>query len=245
MTGLTKRGKLGHALKAAIRMCRYQWARILSGGRALTTNRLATKFSVSTRTIRRWIALAVENGLMKLTRTGRLPVWHVSTTAIRDLRERVRVAYARRREGRLAIKARNTRFGYRDGCFAHWLGTGSCERTRKTPHTPYSSRSSSSPLESKKDPTSQPLVTPPRVGFSRMTPPGLAAATLMLKLAAKASEGCERAAARCVAQSGLLTAETGAPLSVAGARRLIARLRSPRANGSDFGRCAENGGRHG
>ena len=253
MIGLTKRGKLGHALKAAIRMCRYQWARILSGGRALTTHRLALKFTVSTRTIRRWIALAVENKLMRLTRTGRSPVWQVSTTAIRDLRERVRVAYARRREGRLSAEARNARFGYREACFAHWVGTGSREVTEKTPHTPYSFEFTPSSSQNQNPPTSLPLVSPPRVGFSRLTSPGVAATTLLLKLAAQASEGCERAAARCVAESGLLTAADGAPLSVSGARRLISRFREQRANGSDCERSATashlqrdcmNGGRH-
>lgn len=250
MTTHLASGKLSRSLRRALVMCSYQHARMRSGAKPRTVTALARQYGCDPRTIHRWIATATEAGVLQLKRTGRLPKWHVNRERIDTLRADAKGCYGRRMEGRLSEHARNTRWGYKQALFAHYLpqsetasGTPKgADLTFLPPHTPIVSNPTGNPqsIRSFNPPiplSSQPVLTSRAHAKAQLGPQSLAASVL-LRLAAQVGPEQARMAAKAVAQSGLIRDATGAPLRGNEARRLLGHQPRCRANGSDSERSA-------
>ena len=259
--------RLTCATRRAFRMCVWHYTRIKAGGHTLSVPELAKKFTVSERTIHRWIAVAKEHGVLRMERTGRRPFWRVNRDFIDTLRQRSNATYGRSREGHLSHRARNMRFGYREACFAYWLENHpSADLTKTTPHTPiastpfgflppiqqippssYSSFPYDSPtrvraraeIEAEKAEKRAELRAGVFIAAKGVSAQGEnGVAAVMLRLAAAAGSAGQRSAARAVARSGLFCDANGAPLNVSSVRRVLEQSPRYRANGSDSERNA-------
>lgn len=249
--------RLSLAARQALRMCNWHAVRIKAGGHTLSTDELARKYQVSTRTIHRWVAIAKEQGVLRIERTGRRPFWRVNQEMIQTLRARSDATYGRRRDGRMAPESRNVRYGYREACFAYWLENHpSSDLTKTTPHTPNAFQHFMFSLPEPRIPPSsysslpydpimrarvraQAEVEKREKAVSSMVSKANPAITrLALFLAMGAAPSTQRAATAMLTQSGIFTDTTGAPLRAATVRQAFGFKPRYRANGGDSERNA-------